>query len=290
MPGGHERDPYHHGDLRNALCRHALRTIENEGLAALSLRDAARALGVSPSAVYRHFEDKAALVAAVVGDGYARMTHAMETAARSAEQRGPAGHEARAALTAMGLSYVRFAAAHPSHFRAMLDAPPAAARAPRDLLGRAVDRALGTGLPPGERRAARRAAFAAIHGLAVLVATGHAGARDPSAHGARDPSAHDARDPSAHDEDAREVLAMVLRGLPRDGKIGASAKSAPAHAPATGSAVQRDGKIGVSAKEKSPATAPSSSDGSSPSGSSIRPPPPPPPPPLPARRPRLGST
>ena len=278
MPGGHERDPYHHGDLRNALCRHALRTIENDGLAALSLRDAARAIGVSPSAVYRHFEDKAALVAAVVGDGYARMTHAMETAARSAEQRGPAGQEARAALTAMGLSYVRFAAAHPSHFRAMLDAPPAAAREPRDLLGRAVERALGADLPPGERRAARRAAFAAIHGLAVLVATGHAGPRDPST--------HDARDPSAHDEAAREVLAMVLRGLPRDGKIGVSAKSAPPRAPATGSAVQRDGKIGVSAKEKSPATAPSSSDGSSASGSSIRPPPPPPP----ARRPRLGST
>ncbi|MEZ4300162.1 MAG: TetR/AcrR family transcriptional regulator, partial [Polyangiaceae bacterium] len=199
MPGGGAREPYHHGDLRNALCRHALRTIEAEGAGALSLRDAARALGVSPSAVYRHFEDKAALIAAVVDDGYARMTRAMESAARTAEQRALSGREGRAMLMAMGMSYVRFAAAHPTHFQTMMEAPPEAGRGPRDLLVRGVDRALGSSGTAPERRALRRAVFAVIHGLAVMVAQG-----PPSE-----------REPSSCDAAAREVLEIVLRGAQR---------------------------------------------------------------------------
>lgn len=206
MPEGGEREPYHHGDLRNALCKHALRTIETAGVAALSLRDAARALGVSPSAVYRHFEDKAALIASVVDDGYARMEHAMEVAARTAEERGLRGQEARAALTAMGSSYVRFAAAHPTHFQTMIEAP-AAARGVRERIGHAVDDVLGAGATIGERRAARRATFAAIHGLAVLVAAGSPAEREPV----------------ACDAAAREVMEIVLRGIQRDAGIGVSA-------------------------------------------------------------------
>lgn len=223
MPDGGEREPYHHGDLRNALCKHAVRIIETGGVEALSLRDAARALGVSPSAVYRHFEDKAALIAAVVADGFARLEHAMETAARNAEERG---QEARAVLGAIGVSYVRFAAAHPTHFRTMAEAP-AAARGTREMIGHAVDHALGAGASVGERRAARRATFAAIHGLAVLVAAGSPAEREPA----------------ACDAAAREVLVIVLRGIQRDAGMGVSANekspAPPASRPAFGPSSSR---------------------------------------------------
>jgi AcrR family transcriptional regulator len=49
------RDSYHHGDLRNALISSAVRLIEQRGEASFSLREAARDVGVSANAAYRHF-------------------------------------------------------------------------------------------------------------------------------------------------------------------------------------------------------------------------------------------
>lgn len=223
-----DREPYHHGDLRAALCRHALRTIETAGAGALSLRDAARSLGVSPSAVYRHFEDKAALLCAVVDDGLTRMTRSMEAAARGAEERATHGNEARAALVALSAAYVRFAAAHPTHFRAIVEHAPVATHAegahpePRDLLAAAVDRALA-GASKEEKRGARRTAVAAIHGLSVLVAS----------------SPSDTADPASHDAAARDAIELVLRGAQRSASspsssgVSANERSAPRPAPSS---------------------------------------------------------
>ncbi|MGB6107845.1 MAG: TetR/AcrR family transcriptional regulator, partial [Mycobacterium sp.] len=52
------KNPYHHGDLRNALVLTAVRLIEDDGLGEFSLRAAAREVGVSANAAYRHFHDK----------------------------------------------------------------------------------------------------------------------------------------------------------------------------------------------------------------------------------------
>ena len=59
---------YHHGDLSRALLQEALRTIEKGGVAALTLRAVGTKLGVSRTALYRHFADKSALLAAVATD------------------------------------------------------------------------------------------------------------------------------------------------------------------------------------------------------------------------------
>ena len=56
---------YHHGDLRRALLEEAVRTIQLYGVEQLTLRTAGERLGVSRSALYRHFSDKQALLAAV---------------------------------------------------------------------------------------------------------------------------------------------------------------------------------------------------------------------------------
>jgi AcrR family transcriptional regulator len=103
---------YHHGDLRRALVEEAVRTIQSHGVEQLTLRGAGERLGVSRTALYRHFSDKQALLAAVGREGF-RMLRVALTTAWEAHGRGRAGFEA------MGLAYVRFAVTHPSHYRVM---------------------------------------------------------------------------------------------------------------------------------------------------------------------------
>jgi AcrR family transcriptional regulator len=103
---------YHHGDLRRALIDQALRTIDTNGVAALTLRGVAEALGVSRTALYRHFSDKQSLVAAVAREGFRTFRMALGAAWQEAG-RGLPG------LDAMGEAYLRFASGHPAHYRVM---------------------------------------------------------------------------------------------------------------------------------------------------------------------------
>jgi len=103
---------YHHGDLRRALLEEALRTIQADGVEHLTLRAVGEKLGVSRTALYRHFSDKQALLAAVGREGF-RMLRLALTAALEQHGRGRKGFEA------MGVAYVHFAVTHPSHYRVM---------------------------------------------------------------------------------------------------------------------------------------------------------------------------
>jgi AcrR family transcriptional regulator len=103
---------YHHGDLRRALIGQALRTIEAEGVESLTLREVGGALGVSRTALYRHFADKDSLVAAVAREGFVTLRMAL-TEAWGSNGGGRDGFEA------MGDAYLRFATAHSSHYRVM---------------------------------------------------------------------------------------------------------------------------------------------------------------------------
>jgi AcrR family transcriptional regulator len=104
--------PYHHGDLRRALIDEALRTIEAEGVERLTLRNVGARLGVSRSALYRHFADKQALLATVGKEGFSKLRQALADAWEGN------GH-GRIGFEAMHRAYVQFAAAHPSHYRVM---------------------------------------------------------------------------------------------------------------------------------------------------------------------------
>src|SRR5262245_21057110 len=103
---------YHHGDLQRALLEEALRTIQTHGVEHLTLRAIGETLGVSRTALYRHFSDKQALLAAVGRQGF-RMLRVALTDAWEGKGRGRPGFDA------MGLAYVRFAASHPAHYRVM---------------------------------------------------------------------------------------------------------------------------------------------------------------------------
>src|ERR671912_854239 len=110
--GRKRADQYHHGDLSRSLLHEALRTIEKGGVSALTLRAVGEKLGVSRTALYRHFADKSALLAAVATEGFRTLRlHTQE--AWDTHGGGRKGFEA------MGEAYVRFAVEHPSHYRVM---------------------------------------------------------------------------------------------------------------------------------------------------------------------------
>ncbi|HEY6032607.1 MAG TPA: TetR/AcrR family transcriptional regulator [Kofleriaceae bacterium] len=115
---------YHHGNLRAALVAAALKEIAKTGPDGFSLRGVARRAGVSAPAVYRHFADKDALLAAVAEECWDRIGAALLAAVRvPADQSGKmidaAPDDALERFRATGIAYVTFAVEHPEHFRAM---------------------------------------------------------------------------------------------------------------------------------------------------------------------------
>src|SRR5687767_1574078 len=85
--------PYHHGNLRRALLDDALATIRTDGVEAVTLREIGARLGVSRTALYRHFADKQALLTAVATEGFRALREQL-VAAWEDGGRGPAGSQA----------------------------------------------------------------------------------------------------------------------------------------------------------------------------------------------------
>jgi AcrR family transcriptional regulator len=104
--------PYHHGNLRRALLDEALATIRTDGVDAVTLREIGARVGVSRTALYRHFTDKRALLAAVATEGFHTLRQQLVAA-------WDEGGRTRAAFNAMGVAYVHFAVANPAHYRVM---------------------------------------------------------------------------------------------------------------------------------------------------------------------------
>ena len=100
------RSTYHHGHLRPALIAAARALLEERGSEAVGLREAARRVGVSPTATYRHFRDKDALLAAVAAEGFREFSAALAQGGRES-------------FLAMGAAYVEFALKRPGMFRLM---------------------------------------------------------------------------------------------------------------------------------------------------------------------------
>jgi len=158
-----KKAPYHHGDLRTAIVRAAGENLEKQGVAALSLREAARRAGVSHNAPYRHFADRDALLAALAAEGFGQLNDVLE-AAQDPRVRGEA--------------YVRFALEHPQRFQLMFGATLRLEAHPklREAAARTYDGLVRVFEPlagPGGTHAAAAAAWALVHGLSQLLLEGH---------------------------------------------------------------------------------------------------------------------
>jgi AcrR family transcriptional regulator len=174
-----EKKPYHHGDLRAALIVEGLRLLSERDADSLSLREVARAVGVSAPSVYRHFPDKEALMTALAEEGLKRLAAAQHEAADAA-----GGGEAGFAAT--GRAYVRFALANPALFRLIFTSPviaryrqnnPAPDEAMNFLLANAAA-SVGADRESAEARGAAIQAWALVHGMAMLMLDGQLPAND----------------------------------------------------------------------------------------------------------------
>lgn len=111
-----KKQTYHHGDLRRALITAALALLQNKDARSLSLREVAREAGVSHTAPYRHFADKAALLAAIAQEGFSEFGRYLNVALTP-------GQPVKS-LKDTGVAYVRYALDHPTHFRVMFSSFP----------------------------------------------------------------------------------------------------------------------------------------------------------------------
>lgn len=174
--GQSARRSYHHGDLREALVAAALELIDEVGARGFSMSQACRLATVSPTALYRHFTSKEALLAEVARRGFVALTAAIRGAEgiEAPHQKG----QAAANLVAAGRAYVAFAKRRPAEFQAMFAAGldktafPDLAAAAAEAFEQLVDRtrqAVNSGEVVGrDARAAALSAWSTAHGLAML--------------------------------------------------------------------------------------------------------------------------
>jgi AcrR family transcriptional regulator len=104
---------YHHGNLRHALIAQGRLELEKMGPQELSLRNLARAVGVSEAAPSRHFAGKAGLLAAIAADGFRELAGIRFRIANS-------GDDTLTVAYRMMDAYVDFAQAHKGLFNLMV--------------------------------------------------------------------------------------------------------------------------------------------------------------------------
>ena len=106
---------YHHGNLRQALVDSALELIEEKGPAGWTLSEAAKHVGVTPAAVYRHFEGRDDLIAEAARQGFTIFADLMEHAYADGQP------SALAAFEKTGRAYLAFSRRYPGHYVAMFE-------------------------------------------------------------------------------------------------------------------------------------------------------------------------
>lgn len=202
--------PYHHGDLRRALVTAARALVQERGADGFTLREAARRVGVSQTAPYRHFETKEALLAAVAEEGFTDLLGELTRATARAEA------DPLSRLRAQGLTAFQFYVGDPARFRVMFGRatsqreryPTLAAAWGRvnALLLESLTGCQRAGiLREGDPLELGLATAAMTHGLAALAIEGHLGPALPS-------------DPAAVERLFRGANAVLYRGLHPPGR------------------------------------------------------------------------
>jgi AcrR family transcriptional regulator len=168
--------PYHHGDLRRALLTTAMEMLSEDQGWQFTLRELARRAGVTHAAPYKHFDDKAALLAELALLGFDKLRGALRAALPS----DPA--MPREAFLAMGLAYVAFGTSNINLYRLMWSTDARAANDPRvleranaafEVLLNLIKQGQQTGWLSARDPAGQAVAcWTQLHGLTLLTADG----------------------------------------------------------------------------------------------------------------------
>ncbi|TCO69036.1 TetR/AcrR family transcriptional regulator [Rhodovulum euryhalinum] len=175
---------YHHGNLRQALVEAALDLIREKSPQGFTLTEAAKAVGVTPAAVYRHFQGREDLIAECARQGFVIFADLMEHAYQTGQP------SALASLEAVGRAYLAFARKYPGHYMAMFESGLSlnanadlctVANRASAVLERAAQ-ALSRHIPPEKRPPVAMVSahiWAMSHGVVELYTRGTPGARAP---------------------------------------------------------------------------------------------------------------
>lgn len=156
------RSTYHHGDLRATILAAAAELVAQRGADAVSLRELARAAGVSHAAPAHHFTDRRGLFTALAAQGYTMLAAALE--------------RARPDFIDAAVAYVRFAIDNPGHYAVMFDRALVEPDDPELVAaqaGAAAELSAGVGSlndpkATADPDTARLAAWSLVHGFATL--------------------------------------------------------------------------------------------------------------------------
>ncbi|WP_067666715.1 TetR/AcrR family transcriptional regulator [Nocardia miyunensis] len=168
---------YHHGNLRSVLLAEAERTLRDEGIDRLSLRELARRAGVSSAAPRRHFPDRQALLDALAEVGFDRLADELGAAI----DRAGADYPAR--MRAAAIAYIRFATRDGALVDLMFAAKTQAGHSISEeglvrlfaTAGELIAEGQRTGaLPSGDPDRLRLLLVATLQGVAALITSGRA--------------------------------------------------------------------------------------------------------------------
>jgi AcrR family transcriptional regulator len=172
------------GQVRSALIAAGLELARAGGPSAVVLREATRRVGVAPNAVYRHFADLDALLAAVGIAAMGELARRMREQVAAVPGNGDPRQAAIDRLGALGEAYIGFATEETGLFETAFAVPRhleyAAGTAgeglgpmPFQLLGAALDELVAAGVLPAQRRPdAEYPVWSCVHGMAVLITRG----------------------------------------------------------------------------------------------------------------------
>lgn len=156
-----------------AILRAALDLLDAGGEEALNMRALAERLRVRPSSLYRHYPDRAALVAALEGQAALALHRELGEASRD--------HPPAEALMAAAHAYLAYTRAHPHLYGLLLaPRPPAPAEpGPGKDLWNAVLHLVGAVTGDPDDTGAAVAYWAFLHGYAQLERSGQFGLSGP---------------------------------------------------------------------------------------------------------------
>lgn len=170
-----KQSDYHHGDLRHASISAARNLVSENGLTSLGIRKVAERIGVSPAALYRHFENLEQLRAEVSSQVRTEIGQFMlarrDRAVKSSSRRKTVINR----FEALGIGYVEYARTNPRLFEiAFLSCDEEAKGMEGDLAWRVLREGIqeleDSGLLNGRAKAmAPMLAWSAVHGFASLV-------------------------------------------------------------------------------------------------------------------------
>lgn len=210
-------------DVRGRVLNAAVKLIDRGGLAGLSMREVARAAGVSHQAPYHYFADREAIFAALAEEGFKILAMRLENTVASDE---PAVDR----FVQAGQTYVEFALDHPALFRLLFRPDVVAterfpeARACGERAFRTVpalvQACIEEGLPAEPSvQALVVLAWSIPHGLACLLLDGPLAMKVPDAVNAREQLTRDVM---------ASVRALLVARLPPAARSRATKKAADA--------------------------------------------------------------